>query len=1081
MDKQQSKQLVKDTFENSFNKEKFHTLVKNLLNTVEEKTFIYRGNTIPKAFQDSVKTLERIGKYKNEDKKIDILIVQLKKENSLERARSKQRNFISWYLKSRGNTLKDGALIAFVAPSKENWRFSFVKMDYKYDEKKKKVKEDFTPARRYSFLVGKNESSHTAQSCLLDLLQEDNKNPSLEDLESAFSIEKVTKEFFEKYRDLFHKIKEALDEIIKENKKIEKDFESKQINSSDFSKKLLGQIVFLYFLQKKGWFGVKRGEAWGTGSKHFLRELFKWRKDIYKSQGVGSSENFFNDILEPLFYEALGQEHTEDYYSRFDCRIPFLNGGLFEPINSYDWVNTNILLSDNFFSNNKKTKEGDIGDGILDIFDRYNFTVKEDEPLEKEVAVDPEMLGKVFENLLEVKDRKSKGTYYTPREIVHYMCQESLINYLAEELKEKINREDIEILVKHGESAIENESQIINQNKETKRYSFKLSEKIRNQAKLIDKKLMDIRICDPAVGSGAFPVGMMNEIIRVRNALTPFIKTKKERISYHFKRHTIQYCLYGVDIDSGAIEIAKLRLWLSLIVDEDDRNIIKPLPNLDYKMVCGNSLLGVDKDLFNQEQFSQLEKIKPLYFDETNSSKKQKYKEQIDKLINEITNGHKVFDFEIYFSEVFHKKQGFDVIISNPPYIEHKKLKSISNFLKNKFKTYCGTADLYVYFYEISINLLKNNGVLSFISSNKFFKTKYGFNLRGLLAKQKIHNIIDFTKVHIFDALVTSCVVILSKAKVNNSLIVSLIDNTFTGDLPMFISKNHIKISASSLGNDIWYFAPKSQLDIKNKIEKNTKKLGAIPGVKIFRGVTTGYNPAFMIDSRIKNKLIAINLKTEKIIKPLIQGRDIKKWFYITSKNFLLFTKKGINISAYPEIKKYLLQYKNWLEPGKGRKPGLYKWYEIQDNTAYYNEFNKEKIVWGLTANNWAFSYDDKKNFLPSNGYILTSSNIPIKYLLALLNSNLMKFYFSFIGVMTAGGAFTLKNETISKLPIKKSTQEEKLINLVNKILNITKAQDYLTNLTKQNTVREYENQIDRLVYQIYSLTPEEINTIEGA
>jgi len=181
----------------------------------------------------------------------------------------------------------------------------------------------------------------------------------------------------------------------------------------------LGQIVFLYFLQKKGWFGVKRDADWGTGPKNFLRELFEGKHGTYK--------NFFNDILEPLFYEALAWERDDDFYSRFNCKIPFLNGGLFDPINNYDWVHTDILLPNDLFSNDYKTKEGDNGNGILDIFDRYNFTVKEDEPLEKEVAVDPEMLGKVFENLLEVKDRKSKGTYYTPREIVHYMCQQSVI------------------------------------------------------------------------------------------------------------------------------------------------------------------------------------------------------------------------------------------------------------------------------------------------------------------------------------------------------------------------------------------------------------------------------------------------------------------------------------------------------------------------------------------------------------------------------------------------------------------------------------------------------------------------------
>ena len=186
-------------------------------------------------------------------------------------------------------------------------------------------------------------------------------------------------------------------------------------------------------------------------------------------------------------------------------------------------------MPDDLFSNDRHTKEDDVGDGILDVFDRYNFTVKEDEPLEKEVAVDPEMLGKVFENLLEVTDRKSKGTYYTPREIVHYMCQESLANHLATELNNRVSKADIETLMKHGESVVEHESRVVNEGRETGRYSFKLPESIRANAPLIDEKLAQVRTCDPAVGSGAFVVGMMNEIVRTRNALTPYIGDKGER------------------------------------------------------------------------------------------------------------------------------------------------------------------------------------------------------------------------------------------------------------------------------------------------------------------------------------------------------------------------------------------------------------------------------------------------------------------------------------------------------------------------------------------------------------------------
>ena len=632
MDKQTAAKLITGTFENPFDKNRFVNFSKNLVNHLDvSDNFTYQGNLIYDSFEDDVQSLERIGKYTDDDgKKIDLLIVKLKKSNTLERARTRQRNYIARYLQTRGE--KDAALVAFVSPDLEDWRFSLIKMEYELGTTatgRIKAEIDLTPARRYSFLVGKNESSHTAQNQLLPILENDVNVPSLTEFEKAFSVEVVTHEFFTKYRELFWDVEEALETLAKSNELVKDEFKEKNIDIANFAKKLLGQIVFLYFLQKKGWFGVGRDAEWGMGHKDFLRRLFEKK--------VVSYNNFFNDILEPLFYNTLALDSPDDYSDRFNCKIPFLNGGLFDPINNYDWIHNDILLPNEVFSNIQKTAEGDIGTGILDIFDRYNFTVKEDEPLDKEVAVDPEMLGKVFENLLEIKDRKSKGTYYTPREIVHYMCQESLVNYLdftlntgavslakvkpvnlkligapavqqqafkAEGDTNRVPREDIEALVHMGDLAIEHDTHVENQGKETHDYSYKLPGSIRLNAALIDEALANIRVCDPAIGSGAFPVGMMTEIVHARSTLTSYMGEKKGRTSYSFKRHAIQNSIYGVDIDPSAVEIAKLRLWLSLVVDEDDIKQIQPLPNLDYKIVCGNSLLGVKRRLENWPLFA---------------------------------------------------------------------------------------------------------------------------------------------------------------------------------------------------------------------------------------------------------------------------------------------------------------------------------------------------------------------------------------------------------------------------------------------------------------------------------------------
>lgn len=432
MDEQRAIRLLNDTFNTNFDINRFSIFVKELFNRFDISPKSWQVWSEYRGYIDSYQLL---GSYRDDSKKaIDVLVVKLNRETIYrDRARTKQRNFIAKYL---GNANKDAALVAFYGDDPQDWRFSFVKMEYQLAKDGSIIKE-LTPAKRYSYLVGVNEPNHTCRRQFLKLVKEEEINPSLEDIEESFSIENVTKEFFTEYKELFLKLKESLEEVIEKNPHVKKEFVEKNISTVDFSKKLLGQIVFIYFLQKKGWLGVDKNpetgkfKEWGSGPKNFLRKLFD--KEIVQY------DNFFNDILEPLFYEALATERDDDYYSEFKCKIPFLNGGLFEPINDYDWKGPSILLKNSIFER------------ILETFDRFNFTVKEDEPLDKEVAVDPEMLGKVFENLLDVTDRKSRGAFYTPREIVHYMCQQSLINYLATNTDAPVK--DIETFIQYGDLA----------------------------------------------------------------------------------------------------------------------------------------------------------------------------------------------------------------------------------------------------------------------------------------------------------------------------------------------------------------------------------------------------------------------------------------------------------------------------------------------------------------------------------------------------------------------------------------------------------------------------------------------------
>ncbi len=790
MDKRTAQELIEKTFNNAFSEKQFTVFAKNLLNDFEDKHNHYSGNLIWDDYKEHINTYKRIGKYVDPNgEALDILIVEVKSVAKLERARTTLRNFV---IKHLSRFEKDYALVAFY--SKEDngndWRFSFIKLEYRseMDEEKGKVKtkKEFTPAKRYSFLVGKYEKTHTAKNQLLPLLQNISNNPAIEELEAAFSIEKVTDEFFNQYKDLYIKLYEHFEN----DNKVKAEFEKAGIDNTRFTKKLLGQIVFLYFLQKKGWLGVDKNEHWGTGNKRFVQELFEQARD--------QKLNFFRDKLQFLFYEALAKERDNEnsYYKRFECRIPFLNGGLFEA--NYNWQEANISIPENLFRNEEKNKSGDVGTGILDVFDRYNFTIKEDEPLDKEVAVDPEMLGKVFENMLDITERKSKGAFYTPREIVHYMCQESLIHYLDNSLNNGadsyqeldsdqtklfsdtqtkkgqakielvhgnqtlVPKKDIELFIREGHFALENDERVATRG-ETKTYKYQLPESIRKNADLIDQQLSCIKICDPAIGSGAFPVGLLHELVNAMLVLKPHLSynylteklkgfgfTHRESISdsryiYRLKHHIIQESIYGVDIDSSAIDIARLRLWLSLVVDEDDLDPIETLPNLDYKIVCGNSLIGLpDGAMRNLQVEAELEKLKDKFYDITDEKEKKALRKQINTKIRELLDsaeqfaGYKIdFDFKLFFSEVWREKGGFDVVIGNPPYNEIRDLNEDeqNDLKKSQFFNYAkgGRINLFQFFYPLGIFLARHSGGVTFITQNSILAEDSAINNRKLI------------------------------------------------------------------------------------------------------------------------------------------------------------------------------------------------------------------------------------------------------------------------------------------------------------------------------------------------------------
>ena len=848
-------------------------------------------------------------------------------------------------------------------------------------------------------------------------------------------------------------------------------------------------------------------------------------------------------------------------------------------------MNTDILLPDSLFSNNKTTKEGDVGSGIMDIFDRYNFTVKEDEPLEKEVAVDPEMLGKVFENLLEVKDRKSKGTYYTPREIVHYMCQESLINYLTRELKEKVTKGEIEEFIKISDSSVEHDTIYMEKKSLDKAYRGRykkagLPDGIKDQAPLIDKKLASLRICDPAVGSGAFPVGMMNEIVRARTALTPHIrasgnnrstKSKGEiqsdaRTSYHFKRHAIEHSLYGVDIDSGAIEIAKLRLWLSLVVDEEERNTIQPLPNLDYKMVCGNSLLenmfydynksvidpkrqrlilqikerkdkfvritshkaksnllneikqltkilyeyDIEQKIKNlksemQEQMSQKKLFSDKYSQKKERSQLKEHKLKFKNLEN-IKSRH-YFEWHIDFSEIFLEKQGFDVIIANPPYVKEYVNKSAFDGLRES-SYYQGKMDLWYFFACKGIDISRpDSGIVAFIAQNNWVTSFGASKMRDKVIKDtQILNLIDFGDFKIFKAGIQTMIMLFKNSsclekytfdyrKLSNKTpefkdMVSVLkreENINAGYMNPEIDRNNLKDKKLRFSN------PKVERILNKLLSQANFKL---TDIEVAQGVVCPQDfvnkqsqtilgeqykvgdGVFVIKNKEKQQL-SLSEKELNLIRPHYTTEELflwygnpknKKWVIYTDSSF----KNKRKVKDYPNIKRHLDQFKKIIT--SDNKPyGLHR-------ARKESFFKGEKIIAVRKCAMPTFTYVDFDSYVSATFYVIKTDRINQKYLTGILNSKLTAFWLKHRGKMQ-GSNYQIDKEPILAIPILKPSENKQnpLIALVDKILISAEKEGWPKTLSTQSKILEYEKQIDKLVYKLYSLSPEEIKIVEGS
>ncbi len=1021
----------------------------------------------------------------SDNKKVIVVATKVKKDLSEKTSRKKQYD-ISKKILASSNSYSAGIFVFY--DDSGNFRFSLVYADYSG------TRRNWSTFRRFTYFVSSDEKI-TNKTFINQIGGGD--FSTLNNIKEVFSVEKVTREFFKKYRDLFFETKEDFEQ--------NKEFQNIVVNtnistSADFVKKLMGQIVFLYFVQKKGWLGVPIDKDWGDGDQVFLRTLFT---DCMKL-----GKNYFNDYLEPLFYEALAEKSDNDLFKISNSKVPFLNGGLFESV--YQWEKTKINIPD-------KTIEK-----LLDFFDQYNFTVDENTPLDQEISVDPEMLGKIFENLLDIKDRKDKGAFYTPREIVHYMCRESLIQHIVSDTS--IPEENIRKLfdIKDTDLSVVVEDEKKSQN----------IKEVKERAEKIDTSLRDVKVVDPAVGSGAFPMGMLNEISTTRFYLnTNFLHKKNERGKelslYDIKKETLENCIHAVDIDPGAVEIAKLRFWLALIVEYESNNLnIAPptLPNLDYKIMQGNSLLeeyeGVKlfdeniikiTDTGKEKQIEDLKKRQSVIQKEYLDLNKKNELTPIKKSELEV-EAKKIYDLLKKLNKV--EKEGVEKIglfDSNT----HKESKLKSDELKSLQKQFFETnnkdrkiairkkiGELEWDLIEATLREQGKISELDKLKSLKNQKTKPFF-------LWKLHFSEVFEEKGGFDIVIgnppyVSAVTMarsISQKKQYKALYPLA---TGSYDLYVLFLFKALELT-NSKGSYAWIIPNKFLIaDYAKKCKELLIGNGGlinsidVSSFKVFK--ETGVYPVIIIGKKgFKRDYKDLTIDTyedlgQQIFKEvgkLKQHKTFKDFgikLYAGTTGFqayqiVPFIKSEKMPDSIPFVVSGGVDRYHWSNRDTRYMGKKYNTAFINKNSfiadSKWNFWNNEKIIIAGMTKVIEAVYSPESVALGVGIYgIYDFAGFEPKCINGLLNSKYITYYFRqrFKDKHLAGGYLGINKSTIEDLPLVEIEKVDQL--------KISRIVDQILTLKKQNKdadTKNLEAKIDQLVYKLYDLTPEEIEIVENS
>jgi len=1051
-----TKSELKSQFQNHYNRESWMPILKLVFGQIN-----FFSNPFPLfEGEEAVKQGFQIG-YVDLPNKQTVAVFEIEVADSIiiERNRKGLRDIAAKYVKGTFSA----ALVFYFSKNQNEYRFSFVAHQSKIDEQTGVFSTVVTAPKRYTYILG-TPFCTTAADRWLKLAAEPEIN--VDKITDAFSVEKLSKEFFDHYKIQYIRFCKFIadDATLLQQfiDRTETDSDKAQKPLRDYVKKLLGRLVFLQFLQKKGWMGVPAANNdWKGGDLNFMANLFN--KSPYQ-------DNFLDAVLEPLFFNTLNAERTNDIAVDIDnnIKIPYLNGGLFEKT-SLD--NTKVQFPKNYFCE------------LFEFFNQYNFTIDENDPDDAEVGIDPEMLGHIFENLLE--DNKDKGAFYTPKEIVRYMCQESLIAYLHTHTPETLHP-SVEKLIRTN---IADECLQDNHN-----------------ATLIQKLLVAIKICDPAIGSGAFPMGMLNEIFAVRRKLFGILGKNQSFSACLVKKEIIQNNIYGVDIEQGAVDIARLRFWLALVVDED---LPQALPNLDYKIMCGNSLISrfpLDapiKDVFAEynkkyktnftlqdyknlvdeytdvhnakEQFrAKIEEIKGAFkstllnsdlvsrkkaemevldyemvdvFGERKADKDKKgYKAAKTKLEKYLKSEKDTLDNKLYVNSFEWRFEfpslldengnftGFDVVIGNPPYFQLREVsQDMQNQLLNcKYHKYAqgGRLNIFQYFIPLAIANAKQDGIISLITQNSLLgedtaisNRKYIFENTEIIRFESFPER-DNVKLRVFESVKMSvCISLLRKRKSSNNYF-----NVYIWKDKYMSLKNEFytcKLEIHNLYPDTFSIplTSQAQFDILKKIRDN---------------------------------------KNTYFLKSAAGEIDMTKYKEKFTQN-----NTGLRVLTGAQIQKYYISN----NPSQGEVQYLHE-SEIGSNGKFSFVRNERIAMQRITG------VDSKTRLImtliPANSLCANSVNFitndnqdRLRYELSILNSTLINQFFKFTSTNT-----NITTSEIQKIPIFDSN--EVVIKLLSDLVNVI-----LSAKSKSQSTTSLEQQIDLIVYKLYELSYEEVLLIE--